>query len=659
MDLDPQQQSNKPTRDDSLVAPAPASQPKLKTQAFKKKTKQVFIASDQLARMLKREEYQSWLLEDSLTGGEKWIGRFESAGAGSGPGTSMGGSSGSTIRASSAATTGSSKVPTYKASNYVVFCLDKNGENFTILPCHWFNKFTHCPNYDTLGPEEAEAAYEKMQKPTTKEDVGRWFMRRRGAAAGSNLMNPINQSTGNSSSIGISTSDFKQKQSLKPSIFDESKISLGSASRPQVKAVLVFGGRKGKFTAVHGGGNLMGKDEDEDVKPKLGQDGDFDKVDYDEEFANDEEGAGNLNNEAMEEDELRELEERMKREMLAAGRAGDKEKDRDNMIVDKDDLFGKRDDLTKEGKAVKKLLMRKADNNDVYDSDDDVKNPYASEIKSDMEEVNPINPSNNGNLADTSTHPDSQSGTPALGLNNANSSTQSRNLSKVTLSRTSTSVKLPKNPRSGPPSRAGTPSLAGGTPSLAGGSSQAQAISPRPTNNGSAGGSNNFSIRNLMDSSRASSPQPQPAQKNQASLPIGSSNNNLANQRLTSPPAAFGTPSGAKRKHPGGVAGKEKRQNQCLRSGSPLSTADHQQQLTSSATSRTGSNSAGATGGNVKSLGPITEEEVVKLLKTRKVSSKELLTHFKMKLREEGNQQTLFGIVKRVATIVNGQITIK
>ncbi|KAI8448859.1 hypothetical protein BY996DRAFT_6419218 [Phakopsora pachyrhizi] len=306
MDLDPvnrknssnatnlqQQQSNNPTRDDSLVAPAPASQPKLKTQAFKKKTKQVFIASDQLARMLKREEYQSW---------------FESAGAGSGPGTSMGGSSGSTIRASSAATTGSSKVPTYEASNYVVFCLDKNGENFTILPCHWFNKFTHCPNYDTLGPEEAEAAYKKMQKPPTKEDVGRWFMQRCGAAAGSNSMNPINQSTGNSSSIGISTSDFKQKQSLKPSIFDKSKISLGSASRPQVKAVSVFGGRKGKFTAVHGGGNLMGKDEDEDVKPKLGQDGDFDKVDYDEEFADDEEGAGNLNNEAMEEDELRELE---------------------------------------------------------------------------------------------------------------------------------------------------------------------------------------------------------------------------------------------------------------------------------------------------------------------------------------------------------------
>ncbi|CAH7667807.1 hypothetical protein PPACK8108_LOCUS2234 [Phakopsora pachyrhizi] len=600
-----QQQSNKPTRDESLVAPAPASQPKLKTQAFKKKTKQVFIASDQLARMLKREEYQSCLLEDSLTGGEKWIGRFESAGAGSGP-------------ASSAATTGSSKVPTYKASNYVVFCLDKNGENFTILPCHRFNKFTHCPNYDTLGPEEAEAAYEKMQKTTTKEDVGRWFMQLCGAAASSNSMNPINQSTGNSSSIGISTSDFKQKQSLKPSIFDESKISLGSASRPQVKAVSVFGGRKGKFTAVHGGGNLMGKDEDEDVKPKLGQDGDFDEVDYDEEFANDEEGAGNLNDEAMEEDELWELDERMKWEMLAAGRAGDEEKDRDNMIVDKDDLFGKRDNLTKKGKAVKKLLMRKADNNDAYNSDDDVKNPYASEEEeSDMEEVNPINPLNNGNLADTSTHPDSQSGTPAPGLNNANSSTQSRNLSKVALSRISTIVKLPENPRSRPPSRADTPSLA------------------------------------------ASSPQPQPARKNQASLPIGSSNNNLANQRLTSPPAAFGTPSGAKRKHPGGVTGKEKRQNQCLRSGSPLSTADHQQQLTSSATSRTGSNSAGATGGNVKSLGPITEEEVVKLLKTRKVSSKELLTHFKVKLREEGNQQTLFGIVKRVATIVNGQITIK
>lgn len=68
----------------------------------------------------------------------------------------------------------------------------------------------------------------------------------------------------------------------------------------------------------------------------------------------------------------------MKKEMLAAGRAGDEERAREDMDLDKDDLFTDKTDLTKEGKAVKKLLMRKE--NDVYESDDDVKNPYASEV---------------------------------------------------------------------------------------------------------------------------------------------------------------------------------------------------------------------------------------------------------------------------------------
>ncbi|CAH7688476.1 hypothetical protein PPACK8108_LOCUS23446 [Phakopsora pachyrhizi] len=183
MDLDPvngknssnatnlqQQQSNKPTRDDSLVAPAPASQSKLKTQAFKKKTKQVFIASDQLARMLKREEYQSWLLEDSSTGVAVVLSELPLP----------------------PLLDHQRYLPTRLQTTWS-FVLIRMGKTLQSYPVIGSTSSPTSPNYDTLGPEEAEAAYEKMQKPTTKEDVGRWFMRRRGAAAGSNSMNPINQ----------------------------------------------------------------------------------------------------------------------------------------------------------------------------------------------------------------------------------------------------------------------------------------------------------------------------------------------------------------------------------------------------------------------------------------------------------------------------------
>lgn len=283
----PSASAAKAGRDDSLVAPGPAgSQVRSKSQAFKKKTKQVFIAADQTARMLRKEEYQSWLLEDGgMTGNERWVGRYESAGAATG-------SSADPSRLAS-------KSSNTDASNYVVFRLDEAGEDFQVLPCHRFYRFTQRPNYDTLGADEAEAAYEKMQKPTTKEDVGRWFMRRRGA----NTSVP-------SSTNGQPPSVKREASAKSSSILDESKISFGPRSnRPQVEVISHVNGRRGMFTAVHGANALKDEDE-EDEKPRLGQEGDFDEFDFNEDFADDEEGAGNLNDEAMEEDELRELEVR-------------------------------------------------------------------------------------------------------------------------------------------------------------------------------------------------------------------------------------------------------------------------------------------------------------------------------------------------------------
>ncbi|MBW0536376.1 hypothetical protein O181_076091 [Austropuccinia psidii MF-1] len=553
--------NNKPTRDESLVAPAPASQPRFKSQPFKKKTKQVFIATDQAARMLKKEEYQSWLLEDSSSNGERWVGRYESAGA-------------SSSQTSTSVDSGKGVVPS-DTSNYVFFRLDQGGEAFQVIPCHRFYRFTQRPSYDTLGADEAEAAYEKMQKPTTKEDLGRWFMRRRANPSGST----------STSSNGITV---KREGSVKPSILDESKVSFGSRTsiRPQVEAISIFG--KGKFTAIHGSQTSHMKDEDEDIKPKLGQDGDFDEFDYNEEFADDEEGAGNLNDEAMEEDELKELEDRMKREMLAAGKAGDDERDKDAMDIDKDDLFGEREDLTKEGRAVKKLLMRKVDN-DVYESDDEAKNPYASEEdESDFEEVIP--PITVASPSDPNNNSVPRSETPVPGSNNLNLPGGSRNLNKPPPARP-TNIKTDR-PHVGPSSRSGTPALSG--------QSRANS-SPRPTN----GGGSNTSL--------------------------------LPRSRSSTPNSIMGTPSSGKRKHQGSGSGKEKRRNPEVNGSIPNSPSSDQ-----------------------KNSKLITEQEVKNILKIKSMSIKDLLLHFKVKLKEDQrNKAAILGIIHRIAQMIGGQLFLK
>ncbi|PLW35122.1 hypothetical protein PCASD_12982 [Puccinia coronata f. sp. avenae] len=579
---------NKPIRDESVIAPAPASQPK-KTLPFKKKTKQVYIAADQSARMLKKEEYQSWLLEDGSTSGERWVGRYESAGAASG-----------------AYTTGSASTSSNNdASNYVLFRMAPDGGAFHVIPCHRFYRFTQRPNYDTLGADEAEAAYEKMQKPTTKEDVGRWFMRRRGT----------NLSSQSSSQNVNSSQTVKLEEDVKP-FFDQSKVSLGTTSklRSQVEIPSFINGRRNKFTAVQG--STSNFDDDQDRKPNFGQDGDFDEVDYDEQFDDDEEGAGNLNDEAMEEDELKELAEKMKREMLAAGKAGDDEREKEDVDMAKDGLFAEREDLTKEGKAVKKLLMRKGEDN-VYDSDDEVRNPYASEEdESDFEEVVPPPP--NGAIAVDTKDPGSRSGTPGPGSQPAGSS------SKGGKSGTQgTSLKGDKA-QSRPPSRSGTPSL----PSHSRTNSATHPIIGHAFGVGTT------------DRSRATSPQ-LPSSNGPRSRP--DSPVVTASLKLHSPKAASTTTTanGKRKQHPNGaVASKEKK----LNSGPapPASTSP-----------------SGAAANSDQEPGAITKDQIINLIKLRPLTTKELLSHFKLQLKVESNKGLIFTLIREVANIVGGQLFIK
>ncbi|WAR54408.1 hypothetical protein PtB15_4B25 [Puccinia triticina] len=590
--------STKTARDESVIAPAPASQPK-KTQPFKKKTRQVFIAADQSARMLKKEEYQSWLLEDGSPNGERWVGRYESAGAVTGSSTSA-----------------SSSTPSNNtdASNYVLFRMDPSGEAFQVIPCHRFYRFTQRPNYDTLGADEAEAAYEKMQKPTTKEDVGRWFMRRRGANASS-------QSSSNTPDNKTSES-VKVEADIKPaSFFDQSKVSIGTSTklRSQVEIPSFVNGRRNKFTAVQGGTSRL--DDDEDRKPNFGQEGDFDEVDYDEQFDDDEEGAGNLNDEAMEEDELKELAEKMKREMLAAGKAGDDEREKEDVDMAKDDLFGEREDLTKEGKAVKKLLMRKGED-DVYDSDDEVRNPYASEEdESDFEEVVPAPP--NGLSPAEAKDPASRSGTPAPGSQPAGSTKSINNKGPATQA---ANLKGDK-PQSRPTSRSGTPALP----------NHSRTNSASHPVHGHAG---------PVNRSRATSPQlpssqfasSSTASRSRAVSPVLSSlkpsSPDLANTTTT-------TFNGKRKQHPNGaIASKEKK-------------------LNSGPTPPTRTSSLAGSPNPAQEIAVITKEQVVNILRIRPLTIKELLAHFKQSLKEGVNRTVIFAIIREVGTINEGRLVLK
>lgn len=115
--------------------------------------------------------------------------------------------------------------------------------------------------------------------------------------------------------------------------------------------------------------------------------GDYDELDFEEDFADDEErmgGPGEGDNGADDE-EARELEERLKREMRAANRVGDSGAQEES--ADESDLEEEeRKTLTGTGKQMKKLMraLGRREGNEAYESDED-KNPYASDVSTPIE----------------------------------------------------------------------------------------------------------------------------------------------------------------------------------------------------------------------------------------------------------------------------------
>ncbi|KAJ7904517.1 transcription initiation factor [Mycena olivaceomarginata] len=285
---------------------------------FQKKTRQVYVVPEEV-RHLRREERYPWVMEDS-TGAEMWLGQLEDI----------------------------SKSGTH------AFFMPAANDIFKFVPAHRWYKFQKKLKHDLpTDTATVESAYTK----SLKRDPGQWLFSRNGKGPSDETAAMFKAESEGRALSGTSSLVHSAGHSLGPN------------------------GRKLK--TVDSGMNALFGDDDEDGGAKrrrekeYGEDGDMDEVTYEEDFADDDE---KIDLEA-EDQETKDMEERLKKEYKTANRQ------RDGHIDESDDED--MPEITKQGKAIQKMI-RNREGNEAYDSDDE-KNPYASDEEEEEEEP-PVEP---------------------------------------------------------------------------------------------------------------------------------------------------------------------------------------------------------------------------------------------------------------------------
>lgn len=209
-----------------------------------------------------------------------------------------------------------------KGGNYMLFVMDDQSDTpqMQVLPVHRWYKFFPKPLIKNLDAEEAEREFTKRAKAKSED---RWGVR--------------NRRVDEARSRG------------EPRVKGEVKEEDSAPSRG--------------FSAIHGERrNTRRRDEDQ-----------YDEFDFEDEFQDDEEGAGQYGDDAMDADEAKELEDRIKKNQRGAIPFGEVQPVSDD--VDPDDER----QLDPTGKQAKKLLKKLEKVEYASDSDDD-RNPYASDV---------------------------------------------------------------------------------------------------------------------------------------------------------------------------------------------------------------------------------------------------------------------------------------
>ncbi|KAH8118694.1 hypothetical protein DFH11DRAFT_1503243 [Phellopilus nigrolimitatus] len=355
---------------------------------------------------------------------------------------------------------------------------------FRFVSAHrWYKFQKRRPQTQMWTLEEAEKMMAKMQK---KKDSERWLMRQR-----------------NGNSAGG------------PSLVYESG---GRSQAP--------GGRRLR-TVDNGMRGLFEEDDEDGMQDRRrrererGGDGDMDEMEYEEDFADDEE---KMQPDGMDDEETKEIEERLKREYRNANKTRESYIDESE---EEDDI----DNLTGAGKDMKKLV-RKIEKNAAYDSDED-KNPYASSEEEEEEEAPEPTPTGPAVQVQSNMRSTSQAQASPKPGDRPPSKASSRTGSPAPLS-VGVKVKSEGTPLSVPPQ---SPILGMGGHSVV----AKRATSPKAPKLKNQSGSRATSPLAGGAGSRAGSPNPPPAS------PVAS--------RAGSPPAPGSTPGSKKRKAEDGAAG--------------------------------------------------------------------------------------------------------
>ncbi|QRW00796.1 transcription initiation factor IIF subunit alpha [Ceratobasidium sp. AG-Ba] len=191
-----------------------------------------------------------------------------------------------------------------------------------------------------------------------------------------------------------------------------------------------------KLKLVNHGNDLFGDDE---AKPRLGGEGDYDEVEYEDEVQDDEEVPAD----AVQDEEEKEAAERQKREYRR-----DKVSERVEPESDEEEDDGK--GYTEDGRQLKKLMKK------MLNESDDEKNPYADSDDEEEEEDKLEQPQAVGVMPNTPTPAQPQSGTSTprpQGSQSVQPGSQAQKLSTSASATTNAS-------RSGSPSMGGAALLA-------------------------------------------------------------------------------------------------------------------------------------------------------------------------------------------------------
>ncbi|PWN35403.1 uncharacterized protein FA14DRAFT_41092 [Meira miltonrushii] len=489
------------------------------------------------------------------------------------------------------------------ATSHALFVFDeRDAGGFRVVPVSRMYKFLQKPKHaNDMSYDEAEKAFEKQQKSRTGEGGQAWANHTNRIVTGPGAFN-------RGGNAGNAPRDYTSASIYRHLALPGSGNS--QSSRPNVATIYDrdSSARRNQFVAVSSETKRGIRVKDEE--------GTYGENAFEEDFADDEE-RNEGDDFAMGEEETRELEQRLKREMARA-----EEQDEED-----DDLFddptrpgkGENDVLTGSGQQMKKIMkaLARREGNDIYDENDEDRNPYLSDDSDGGEETVMANPEEalrrvreeKEREAREAAKNNKENGTSANGTPAANGSNTDANTANPSVAQSKVASKEA--------SRSGTPVPRPGD--------------QRPTNRPMSGSQHRPGAGHVNLAQRATSPHAHSRQGSRSGSPV------LDN---TSPSSSLKRKSEAPSGSAGGVhtptsanSGKRMRTGTGGSTSNPVSPGNASPR--SGSPSRGSVRHAGTRGGSPQPLTEL-EREIVQLVNQGKAkTTKELIGHFSARLNAQ------------------------